>query len=241
MRTRKLSDEQRAERRCADRERIEQAARALLSSEGWQRWVKVRSSNGLARYSFGNQLLIALQRPDATYTAGFRAFLALNRCVRKGERAIRILAPMTVTVTDQDHGATHTDTEAEHARRTVFRAVSVFDVAQTDPVPGREPVALCPPSQPIEGDSHAHLLPALENLAHELTYTLRFVHDTGTAEGWCDRDKREIVVRGSLSACSTSLGPVDVLAMLFAQIERPAASRLAASVSCGPPSARLAV
>jgi hypothetical protein len=27
-----------------------------------------------------------------TYVAGFRAFLDLNRCVRKGEKAIRILA-----------------------------------------------------------------------------------------------------------------------------------------------------
>src|SRR6202049_3819382 len=93
---RKLTDAERAERRQADRDRLEQAARALLSSEGWQRWVRVRSTNGLSRYSFGNQLLIAMQRPDATYVAGFRAFLALNRCVCKGERAIRILAPMSV-------------------------------------------------------------------------------------------------------------------------------------------------
>src|SRR5260370_27586423 len=96
MRYRKLTEPERAQRRQADRERMEQAARALLSSEGWERWVRVRSRNGLARYSFGNQLLIAMQRPDATYVAGFRAFLELNRCVRKGERAIRILAPMSV-------------------------------------------------------------------------------------------------------------------------------------------------
>ena len=66
MARRQLTDAERAERRQADRERLEQAARALLSSEGWQRWVRVRSTNGLSRYSFGNQLLIALQRPDAT-------------------------------------------------------------------------------------------------------------------------------------------------------------------------------
>src|SRR6202042_2598023 len=100
MGTGTLSDAERASRREADRNRLEQAARALLSSEGWQRWVRVRSTNGLARYSFGNQLLIAMQRPDATYVAGFRAFLDLNRCVRKGERAIRILAPMSLRVGD---------------------------------------------------------------------------------------------------------------------------------------------
>jgi len=62
MAYRKLTEAERAERRQADRDRLEQAARALLSSEGWQRWVRVRSTNGLSRYSFGNQLLIAMQR-----------------------------------------------------------------------------------------------------------------------------------------------------------------------------------
>ena len=45
-------------RRNADRERIEQAARDLLTSEGWQRWIKVRVTNGLGRYSLNNQLII---------------------------------------------------------------------------------------------------------------------------------------------------------------------------------------
>jgi hypothetical protein len=48
---RPLTDEERDARRQADRDRIEQAARALLTSEGWQRWIKVRASNGLSRYS----------------------------------------------------------------------------------------------------------------------------------------------------------------------------------------------
>src|SRR4051794_27271472 len=80
---------ERTARRHADRERLEQAARALLTSEGWQRWVKVRATNGLARYSLRNQWLIALdchaRGITPTYVAGFRAFLTLNRCVRKGE------------------------------------------------------------------------------------------------------------------------------------------------------------
>ena len=124
---RKLTDAERAERRQADRDRLERAARALLSSQGWQRWVKVRSTNGLARYSLGNQLLIAIQRPDASYVAGFRAFLEVNRCVRKGERAIRILAPMSIREQGRDAGESGAGNASEQARRTVFRAVSVFD------------------------------------------------------------------------------------------------------------------
>src|SRR6516225_2973435 len=95
MSHRKLTDAERSERRRADRQQLERAARALLDSDGWQRWVRVRATNGLARYSFHNQLLIALQCPHASYVAGFRAFLKFNRCVCKGERAICILAPMS--------------------------------------------------------------------------------------------------------------------------------------------------
>jgi hypothetical protein len=101
---RQLTDAERAARRTADRERIEQAARALLTTEGWRRWIRVRATNGLSRYSLRNQWLIAIECHargiTPTYVAGFRAFLALNRCVRKGETAIRILAPVAIKQRD---------------------------------------------------------------------------------------------------------------------------------------------
>jgi len=196
MSTRTLRDSERAERRQADRERLERAARELLSSDGWRRWVTVRAKNGLARYSFGNQLLIALQRPDATFVAGFRAFLELNRCVRKGEKAIRILAPMSVrTQRDSSTGA-----EDENERRTLFRAVSVFDVAQTDPLAGTEPVPLEPPAQPITGHSHAHRIEPLTCLACDLGYSVQLRVLDGDADGWCDSSNRMIVVNSALPA-----------------------------------------
>jgi hypothetical protein len=46
-----LSPEDREARRKADRDRLEQAARALLTTDGWQRWIRVRATNGLSRYS----------------------------------------------------------------------------------------------------------------------------------------------------------------------------------------------
>jgi hypothetical protein len=195
----KSTDSERAQRRQADRDRLEEAARALLTSGGWQHWVKVRSTNGLARYSFGNQILIALQRPDATYVAGFRAFLQLDRCVRKGERAIRILAPMSVPAKDSESVEAQAAGASEQQKRTVFRAVPVFDVAQTDPLPDKEPVSLDSPCHPI-GDSHAHLALPLEALAGELGYTVARQPIEGSADGWCDSSKRAIVVNDLLPA-----------------------------------------
>ena len=90
MTGRRLSEQEREQRRASDRG-MQQAVEQLLGSEGWQRWVRVRAANGLSRYSINNQLLIALQTGGtASFVAGFRAWLELGYAVRKGERAIRI-------------------------------------------------------------------------------------------------------------------------------------------------------
>src|SRR3954453_10317813 len=83
---RPLSDAERAERRARDRELTTRAVEQLRTSAGWQAWLRVRARTGLRRYSLRNQLLIALQDPDATRVAGFRAWLSLGYCVRKAER-----------------------------------------------------------------------------------------------------------------------------------------------------------
>ena len=145
---RPLSEAEREARRRADRERIEHAARALLTTEGWQRWIRVRATNGLSRYSLRNQWLIAIECHargiTPTYVAGFRSFLALNRCVRHGEKAIRILAPVAVKQRD---GAG----EERGEKRIFFRIVPVFDVAMAEPLPGVQPVPLAPPAERSRG------------------------------------------------------------------------------------------
>ncbi|MBA3718567.1 MAG: hypothetical protein H0W87_10125, partial [Actinobacteria bacterium] len=50
----------------------------------------------------GNTLLIAVQCPHATHIAGFRRWLELGRCVRKGEKGIRILAPVRYRTHDPE-------------------------------------------------------------------------------------------------------------------------------------------
>ena len=80
------------------------------------------------KYSWHNVCLIASQRPAATRVAGFHAWRTLNRCVRKGEKGIAILAPI-VRRGDEVSGDTN-------ARAIVgFRPAYVFDIAQTDGEP----------------------------------------------------------------------------------------------------------
>jgi hypothetical protein len=85
-------------------------------------------------YSFGNILEIARQRPDATRVAGLYAWNQLGRKVKKGQKGIRILAPMVGTRkkknTEQQQSS---DPAATHKPVSVgFRAVHVFDVSQTE-------------------------------------------------------------------------------------------------------------
>ena len=75
-------------------------------------------------------MLIACQRPEATFVAGFRRWKELGRQVKKGERGIGILAPLLYRKTDdgQDVGEENQD------RRVLrgFKVVHVFDVTQTE-------------------------------------------------------------------------------------------------------------
>ena len=197
---RRLTDEERAQRRAQDRDRLQQAARRLLTSEGWQQWVRVRARNGLARYSLGNQMLIAMQAPDATFVAGFHAWKDLGRRVRKGEHGIRILAPIPLRHRQDDASAADGEKQDDVRVITLFKAVAVFDIAQTEPILGRDATPVEPPRQPILGDSHAHLLPRLVALAGELGYSVEMRLLEGAADGWCDNKARTIVANGLLPA-----------------------------------------
>ena len=87
------------------------------------------------KYSWTNCLLIAMQRPNATRVAGFRAWLGLGRHVRKGEKGIAILAPIiTKRKRDtEDQQQDDSSSTAEAVGHLVgFRSAYVFDIAQTD-------------------------------------------------------------------------------------------------------------
>ena len=82
------------------------------------------------RYSWHNTMLIAMQRPDASQVAGFRAWKKLGRYVCKGERGIAIFAPCPFKRT-----ATDDDGNAQETEGIYFKIVHVFDVAQTEGKP----------------------------------------------------------------------------------------------------------
>jgi hypothetical protein len=83
-------------------------------------------------YSFGNILEIARQKPDATRVAGLYAWNQLGRKVKKGERGIRILAPLMGIRRKKDEEAEKDIRTQNQAVLVGFRAAYVFDVSQTE-------------------------------------------------------------------------------------------------------------
>ena len=83
-------------------------------------------------YSFGNILEIARQKPDATRVAGLYAWNKLGRKVKKGERGIRILAPVIGIRRKKEEEAEKDIRKQNHPVLVGFRAAYVFDVSQTE-------------------------------------------------------------------------------------------------------------
>jgi hypothetical protein len=190
---RKLSEEERAAKRAAERELMAKAIEELRSSEGWQRWLSVRRH--FHSYSFHNQLLIAFQRPGATRVAGFRRWLSLGYAVRKGERGISIWAPCPPSKRKlrewKEAGA-----DPEQRPRTFFRLVSVFDRSQVSPLPEFPggPLDLDPPISPVEGNDLAHLQGPLVDLAASIGVPVSFEPLSDGAHGYYHPSEKRIVI-----------------------------------------------
>ena len=169
------------------RKAVRDAVSTLVNEDGFKRWIQCRAR--FHRYSFGNVLLIASQRPDATHVAGFNSWRTkFKRTVCKGEKAIRILAPIVVKKLDAETG--------EVTRAVVgFRGACVFDVSQTSGEPLPEP----PVCTPHDGDELGKHLSALEGHARELGYMVYRYVPEGGALGYCDPVGMRIVISPELS------------------------------------------
>lgn len=87
-------------------------------------------SRSFARYSVRNQMLVMMQRPNATQVMGYRAWQAEGRQVRKGEKGIMIFGPAKKrTITEEKGGE-----EVERSVSMPPPVVTVFDISQTDPI-----------------------------------------------------------------------------------------------------------
>ena len=124
-------------------DKLEQGIKELFESERFKEYLRTMSK--FYNYSFNNTLLIAMQKPDATYVAGYTSWQRnFDRQVMKGEKGIKVLAPAPYKTHEEREkidpvtqkpviGADgNAVTETVEVLRPAFKVVSVFDVSQTD-------------------------------------------------------------------------------------------------------------
>lgn len=124
---------------------LERGIEAMLTSDGFAAYL--RAIARFPTYSARNIALINAQNPNASRVMGYRAWQALGRQVRRGERGLRILAPYRRAIT-QTAGDVSDDERATTAI-SGFGVATVFDIAQTDGEPLPQPTA----PQLLAGDS----------------------------------------------------------------------------------------
>ena len=170
---------------------VEQVGR-LASGEGWRAWLSF--AGGFHRYSFNNSVLIMAQAPHATLVAGYRAWQARGRQVRRGESGIRVFGPVTTRVPRLDAAGrpvVGADGKPELVTRVVgVRPLSVFDVCQTDGVPLPEQ----PRARLLVGDAPSGLWEALVAGVEAEGFTV-WRGDCGGANGVTVFDSRQVRVR----------------------------------------------
>lgn len=168
---------------------------ALHDPHAWQAWLDF--AGRFHRYSFGNSLLIMLQDPLATHVAGYQAFKAMGRQVRRGETGIKVFAPITRRDPRLDAaGQPLRDENGRVQYRTQLvgaRPVTVFDVRQTDGPPLPDPNIGRPTL--LTGQAPAGLWDRLQGFLEDRGFEVRRGSCGDGANGYTDFGRRLVMVR----------------------------------------------
>ena len=189
-------------------DKLEQGLQDLFNSDSYRNYLSTMSK--FHNYSFNNTLLIAMQKPDATLVAGYKAWQKnFERHVNKGEKAIRILAPAPYKIKEERDKIDPVTQELlldkdgnpqkEEVEITIpaFRAVSVFDVAQTDgkPIPELAAKELL---SDVEG--YQDMIRAVEAIS---PVPIELEEIAGDSKGYYDREAKRIAVQENMSESQT--------------------------------------
>ena len=189
-------------------DKLEEGLKELFESEKYKNYLSTMSK--FHNYSVNNTLLIALQRPDASLVAGYQAWQKnFNRHVNKGEKGIRILAPAPYKIKEERDkldpvtGEVMLDkdgmpqTEEVEVKIPAFRAVSVFDVSQTDGEPLPE----------LEAKELLSTVEGYEDFIKAVTYVapapIGFEDIPGDSKGYFNIEENRIVVQEGMSESQT--------------------------------------
>ena len=185
---------------------LESGVEKLFTSNRYQEYLKTMAK--FHNYSFNNTLLIAMQRPDATLVTSYKNWQSMGRQVMKGEKGITIIAPAPYKkmkekeVLDENQRpimGNDGKPKTEKVEVTVphFKAVTVFDIAQTsgEPIQTLAPELLTAAVQDFDS-----FMQAIQKIS---PVPIRFDEIDGNANGYYHNADKEIVIKKGLSESQT--------------------------------------
>lgn len=170
--------------------KLEEGVKGIYEGDGYKAFLDVMSK--FHTYSVNNCILIAMQKPEATQVAGFKSWQKnFKRSVKKGEKAIKILAPIPHKFTKEIENEDGEKVQKEIQYMT-FRAVPVFDISQTE---GEELPSIC---KMLKGsvEGFQSLIDKLESLS---PVPVAYEPISCGANGYYSHETNSIVVDAGLS------------------------------------------
>lgn len=197
-------------------EQLERGIREVFESGQYAEYLSVMSR--FHTYSARNQVLIHMQKPDATLLAGFNKWKnQFSRHVKRGERGITIIAPTPfkkkieemkldpdtkAPLLDKDGNAIIEEREIEIP---MFKPVSVFDVSQTEGKPLPQLAAS------LYGDVQQYEA-FMEALRRTSPVPMELLQIAASMDGYFDPNRQNIVLRTGMSEVQTVSAAVHEIA-----------------------------
>jgi len=188
-------------------EKLETGIKDLYDSDKYKAYLDTMSR--FYHYSPNNCLLIAMQKSDATYVAGYTTWQrSFERQVMRDQKGIKIISPapyMVIKERDKLDPVTKqpiigkdgmTEKEVYESTRAAFKVATVFDISQTE---GKDlPEIATELKNSVE--SYEDFMVAIESVS---PVPVEFLDIQSSAKGYYDNMEKKIVIMEGMSNAQT--------------------------------------
>lgn len=169
---------------------LKEGIKAYLNSDHYKEFLTKMSQ--FNQYSSRNLRLILAQKPDASYLAPYNTWRKFDRYVKRGEKALSVIVPVTYVKKDQQ-GQPILDKNGRPETGMTFRLKpTTFDVSQTE---GKEMPKAAEVKEQLTDLDYANLYRVLMSIAKTNDVSVRFEEMAGETKGYYSPAEHQIVLR----------------------------------------------
>lgn len=171
---------------------LKEGIKAYLNSENYKNFLTKMSQ--FNQYSSRNLRLILAQKPDASYLAPYNTWKKFDRHVKRGEKALIVIIPVTYVKKDQQ-GQPILDKNGKPETGLTFRLKpTTFDVSQTE---GKAMPKAAEVKEQLTDLDYANLYRALMSIAKNNNVSVRFEEMERSTFGYYNPTENQIVLRSN--------------------------------------------